>query len=918
MANSNVIALDTAGPGGDTDLQESYRVCAFWKSMVDAYAHQMRKYHKRGNMVVKRYRDERNRVEEGGGRRMNYLWANTQVMYPAIYSTCPIPIVDRKFLDRDPTGRLSSQMLERSLKNELDQNGFHNAIGAAVLDKLLSGRGTVWCRYVPEVGEGDSIPGYTTNAVEDELFRAKHNESVNFNADDTETEKEEKLESTQEQVIAEKTEVDYIDWRDFGYAPVKARNWNEVQAIWKRLYISRQEAREYFGKKIASKLRPDTTQGGTGSNPELDYSETSAFQDVNERNIVVYEIWNKSDRTVYWISTGYDYLCRKEEDPLGLTGFFPVPPPLFSTSTNDTLVPVPDYIEWQDQAIQIDELTQRLAMLAKACKVVGVYSAKETALKRIFDEGMENELVPVDQWALLAEAGGIKGVIDFVPIDQIQKTIETLQKVRQQVQIDLDQVTGLSDVIRGTSDSRETLGGLRLKNNNAGTRLSKSQAEVARFARDTIRILAEIISKHFSDDAIIESSGILFEDALQPDTVLREWEADNGMGPEQQPKGPPQAPQAGPQGANQVPQVPMLPPPGGAPQGPPMPGMLANPMAGSPQATPQQNNIIPFPGGAPGQPNLNIPQQPSMGELIPQGPVTPDPEILIAEKLNKAIELLRKDVTRGYRIEIETDSTIFGDKYQERQDSTEFIASLGAFMKQFGESAQAEPALMPLMGKALQWGVRKWRVGRDLESEVDSFVAEMTKKAKLLKDNPKPSPDEQKAQADIQLKMHEAKIQEANDQRDHARMERDDQRQFQMDQAKDQRELQKMQMEMQLERERMEMEREKMQMEMQMMRQKHQMETQKMQLDAQVKTHEANVNQQVAQTELHHETQSHQNDMQMERERMDMEREKNSMQLEQQETAHKQKLEQGDAQHKQKLKQAKEAKPKGSDKPKKK
>ena len=121
-------------------------------------------------------------------------------------------------------------------------------------------------------------------------------------------------------------------------------------------------------------------------------------------------------------------------------------------------------------------------MLTKACKVAGTYDAQNTALKRLLDEDMENMLVPVDNWAVHAEKGGIQGGISFLPLKEIQAVIATLQEARQTCMQDLDLVTGINDVMRGTTDSRETLGGIRLKNNNTGTRLSERQQDVARLA----------------------------------------------------------------------------------------------------------------------------------------------------------------------------------------------------------------------------------------------------------------------------------------------------------------------------------------------------------------------------------------------------------------------------------------------------
>jgi hypothetical protein len=87
--------------------------------------------------------------------------------------------------------------------------------------------------------------------------------------------------------------------------------------------------------------------------------------------------------------------------------------------TNDTTIPVPDYAESQDQYHQIDDLTKRIDILTGACKVVGAYNAATEGLKRIFEEASEPNLVPVDSWAMFAEAGGLKGSFELVDIRQI-------------------------------------------------------------------------------------------------------------------------------------------------------------------------------------------------------------------------------------------------------------------------------------------------------------------------------------------------------------------------------------------------------------------------------------------------------------------------------------------------------------------
>ena len=46
----------------------------------------------------------------------------------------------------------------------------------------------------------------------------------------------------------------------------------------------------------------------------------------------------------------------------------------------------------------------------------------------------------------------------------------------------MDRLTGITDIMRGTTDARETLGGQRLKSNSAGTRLQRRQNEAARLS----------------------------------------------------------------------------------------------------------------------------------------------------------------------------------------------------------------------------------------------------------------------------------------------------------------------------------------------------------------------------------------------------------------------------------------------------
>lgn len=842
--------------------KKSRKLARFWLDQVDQVDQLNKTWFQRGDNIIKRFRDERGQVA-ARDRRLNVLWSNTKVLLPALYGKPPIPYVERRFLQHDPVGRTSSIMLERTVKNDLENNGMHLAIKRAVLDYLLAGRGAVWVRYEPEIGNGPSLPIQSDGSFEDNL------EGIDPDLD--ESQESEKLESTEEQIISEQIPVDYVHWKDLYLFPATARVWDEVQAVGKRVLISKEDAKETFGEEIAENLQYVNIT--SDKDRRMPFVDTAIFQSRKDKSIEVFEIWNKVDTSVYWVSTGYDYLCKVLKDPLKLKSFFPIPEVISSTLTNESMVPVPDYIEYQDQAIQIDELTKRLAMLTKACKIAGCYDGSNGALKRLLQEGFENDLIAVDAWAAFAEKGGVQGGIALLPIDEIQKVIETLTKVRQQLIMDLDLVTGISDVIRGTTDSRETLGGIRLKNNNAGTRLSDRQNEIANFVRNTIALVAEISAKHYSENKLIEASGILYDDDMQIEAILAEINDDIA--------------QKSPQNNQQQQQLPQ--PPDNINSLMPNPNMLGNQLQQG-----NQSNIIPFPNiNTQPQNNQNVFGAPmNMGAGPAIQPTDQDAVEIIIDRIMRAIKLLRDDVPRGYRIDIETDSTLYGDAAQEREDATLFIKEVSGFIQGAAKLGGELPEAVPVLGRMLQWGVRKFRVGRDLESALDDFVKKVDKRVKEQLKNPKPDPEQQKAQIEMQKiqaetqqqrEKHQLEMQsqQANDQRDLQKQQAEDQREAQLAQMNIQNEREMNTMKMQIERVKAENELKKLQLEAQLMQSQHEVKMREMQAG-------------MIQKQQQHQQTLEQNDQQAELSQQQHEQslEQNEQKTQQAQTAHTQKMQQ--------------------------
>lgn len=457
----------------------------------------------RGEKIVKRYRDDRTSGNESNtsditqGVKFNILWSNVQTLMPALYAKAPKAVVERRYLDRDKIGRIASTILERALTYEIDTGYFSGTIRRVILDRLLPGRGVAWARYeavfkpMPSKTVGEDASDLTEPSGMGDEEEGAEGEGAALP----------EPAAPQEKKVSETVCLDYVDWRDFITAGV--RTWEECPWIGRRVYMDREELIERFGEKIGSSVTLDWSPNG-------DQKQTTDDQNTQkQRKAKVWEIWHKPSREVLWIADGYpDGPLDTKPDPLGLEGFWPTPRPLCSTLTNDTLVPVPDYVEYQDQARELDDLTARIESITRSLKAAGCYDASYPALARILGEGMDNQLVPIDDWASFSQKGGLEGGISMLPIKELAAVLMQLYDARDRVKQVMFEITGLSDIVRGQAQGgARTATEQRIKGQFASLRLNDMQAEVGRYIGDCLRIVGEIIAEHYSPMTLYLISG---------------------------------------------------------------------------------------------------------------------------------------------------------------------------------------------------------------------------------------------------------------------------------------------------------------------------------------------------------------------------------------------------------------------------
>jgi len=482
--------LDEAVKGADGSDLVSLKNSYFLE--IDLYDKKFEDWETRAKVIVKRYRDDRAGLDQNSKQneaRYNILWSNIQTMIPNVFARLPQPEVSRRYKDKDPVGRVASMILERALEYEIEAYpDYENAVRNSVEDRLLPGRGISWVRYMPVMKDVE-MPEQPMQAMDGE-------EGTQISEDTP---------KTYPVIDYECSPCDYVAWKDFGHNV--ARTWEEVTTVWRIVPMNREELIERFGEEIGEQIPLDMKSG----TQDVD---TASPEELAKMKANIYEVWDKKEKRCVWLSKSHQKALDVQEDVLGLDGFFPCPKPLYATTTTDSLIPVPDYALYQDLAKELDTLTDRINGLADSIKVVGVYDSTQTGIKRMLKEGVNTELIPVDNWMMFGEKGGIKGVIDWLPLDQVVGALNAAYQARDQAKQSVYEIMGIADVLRGSSDPNETLGAQQMKGQFASKRLRYMQNEVSTFATHLLKIKAQIICNHYQPQTILMISGAeQFDDA---------------------------------------------------------------------------------------------------------------------------------------------------------------------------------------------------------------------------------------------------------------------------------------------------------------------------------------------------------------------------------------------------------------------
>ena len=475
--------------GEDKKKLEAQKIRTRWLRELEASKSHEKTWVDRADKVVKRYRDERS--TEDGDSKFNILYANTEILKGSTYAKPPIPIVRRRYDGQNPVGVIAARILERAIAYNNECVDLDEVLKQCVEDMYLPGRAIARVKYQPEMVEDSQ----RVEVLEEDAFDTGKKPPELLDGVQQDEKGYFKTEAFQ-RVVYEKASVEHIDYHFFRIG--RAKTWKKVPWVGYGELLTRDDCIKQFGKTIGRKIKltwkPDSDEGEE--------------KPATDSRALVWTIWNKPDSTVYVVSEGYeDGPLAVTPDPLRLESFFSCPEPLYDIKTNGSLIPIPNFCTYQDQADELDELTNRITHLAAAMKRRGVYDGTMTELAALADAG-DNQFIAVQNLTALREKGGLESVIMTEPIAQTAQVLTGLYLQREQCKSIIYEITGISDIVRGESKASETLGAQELKAQYASLRIKQRQQAVQRFALQLMRLQGEIISEHFSQETLAAMTGV--------------------------------------------------------------------------------------------------------------------------------------------------------------------------------------------------------------------------------------------------------------------------------------------------------------------------------------------------------------------------------------------------------------------------
>lgn len=417
----------------------------------------------------------------------NILYANTETLRPALLNRLPQPEVKvRAAYAENPVAKAARGVVENLLRFYLDDGGQSNPldiVDGAITQGLVAGRGGL--RFsVEEQGVNGAWPV----AKELQARCVLHDPAKTY---------------------------DRVSW---------------VAYLWD---FTRDELKDKLGvqESLLVNLAADNEAFG---------NDTSDEEKAVRETFLVAEVWCKRTKKIYWLLRGSPEVLKTVDDPYNLSTFYPQPPFLQFFTTKKGL-PRPLYSFYKKQAEELNDISYRIKRLVRALRVRGGYTTGIEGLGAILKSG-DNEMTEVKglPQGQAGQSANLSNHVWMVPIKEIIEALPQLYRQRAEVKAVIFEITGVADIMRGSSVASETLGAQKLKNEWGSLRLKRAQRQVSDFIVDSLRLAVELMLEFGDTDTLrrASQSTLPTEEQVQMQMLqMQQQQAASGQPP--QPQQPP-------------------------------------------------------------------------------------------------------------------------------------------------------------------------------------------------------------------------------------------------------------------------------------------------------------------------------------------------------------------------------------------
>ena len=559
----------------------------YWETCLADAERAEQTWRRRGREIVGIYRNEGpgtsspRSAKNAGGQHYNILYANTEVMLPAIYAKPPEPVVRSRFIQArkmvpvppppmmppmggmmppmdgmmppaappmapppgmgppmEPSGMgpstppmgppgtgplpmppgvgmpppppmmelpqpgpdpedidTAAAVMEKALEIVTQDEASHEAVKTAIKDVLLPGRGTCRVRWKPKLIETQKVQ---TPGMAEAMPQAEP--------------------PPMEMVkVWETTDVEYVYWEDYLCDPVR-QNVDRKWEAFRHLFTKEELIREFEGMPEFDKIVADGkigellkwTEESAAKSPPSGGSYTKSAEKLGNaiKKAMVWEIWDRTDpadpRIIWFMREAGGMDLRVDPDSLQLAGFFCTPGAMLSVSTSDSRIPKPFYDLYSKLAEDLETTSVRISNLTKQIKVRGAYNAASTDIAGLLAAD-DQKMIPVDGVDMIN--GGLQNHIWMVPIEIWMQALDKLLMARESQKQAIYEIMGISDIMRGATKASETATAQRIKGSMGVVRLQDQKNAAANFARDLMRLQAEVIATNFDAETLTAMTG---------------------------------------------------------------------------------------------------------------------------------------------------------------------------------------------------------------------------------------------------------------------------------------------------------------------------------------------------------------------------------------------------------------------------